>query len=432
MNSYWQYTVFNGIRRKVGNAMKKLLQLRMLPLFLCLVITVFTCFLSIKDVKNVYGITSGEINDAKNEKEQKEQEQKNIQEELDNYKKQSETTKEYIAKLDGAMSELDGQIYDVNNNIERLTQEIEETQNNLDIAIEDADEQYKMMKLRIQYMYERNEESFLAALLQSTSMGELLNRAEYYTKISSYDRQQLERYQSTIEFIKVAKQELEDNYAELDNLKASLEQQRTDMEYMLAEKQKEMQNLDTQIANAQNKETELASSIGALDDEIDAMEKKLAAQEEEERRKQEANNQSSLGGNVVGTGAWLWPTISRRVTSDFGVIDDPIRGDVPHKGVDIGARTPGVSGDPIYAVDNGVVAVAESNQSAGNWIWISHGNGLYSVYMHNSKLLVSVGQTVNKGDTIALMGTTGQSNGVHLHIAARLNGTYVNPWTYLK
>lgn len=100
--------------------------------------------------------------------------------------------------------------------------------------------------------------------------------------------------------------------------------------------------------------------------------------------------------------------------------------------MDIGARTPGVSGDPIYAVDNGVVAVAESNQSAGNWIWISHGNGLYSVYMHNSKLLVSVGQTVNKGDTIALMGTTGQSNGVHLHIAARLNGTYVNPWTYLK
>ena len=180
----------------------------------------------------------------------------------------------------------DGQIYDVNNNIERLTQEIEETQNNLDIAIEDADEQYKMMKLRIQYMYERNEESFLAALLQSTSMGELLNRAEYYTKISSYDRQQLERYQSTIEFIKVAKQELEDNYAELDNLKASLEQQRTDMEYMLAEKQKEMQNLDTQIANAQNKETELASSISALDDEIDAMEKKLAAQEEEERRRQ--------------------------------------------------------------------------------------------------------------------------------------------------
>lgn len=426
MFSYRQYTVFNGIRRKVGNRMKKLLRLRMLPLFLCLVITVFTCFLSIKNVSNVYGITSGEINDAKNEKEQKEQERKNVQEELDNYKKQSETTKEYIAKLDEAMSELDGQIYDVNNNIERLIQEIEETQVNLDIAIEDADEQYKMMKLRIQYMYERNEESFLAALLQSTSMGELLNRAEYYTKISSYDRQQLERYQSTIEFIKVAKQDLEDDYAELDDLKASLEQQRTDMEYMLAEKQKEMQNLDAQIANAQNKETELASSIDALDGEIEAMEKKLAAQQAA------ANNKPSLGGDVVGTGAWLWPTISRRVTSDFGVIDDPIRGGVPHKGVDIGARTPGVSGDPIYAVDNGVVAVAESNPSAGNWIWISHGNGLYSVYMHNSKLLVSVGQTVNKGDTIALMGTTGQSNGVHLHIAARLNGTYVNPWTYLK
>lgn len=412
--------------------MKKLIRLRMLPLFLCLVITVFTCFLSVKSVKNVYGITSGDISDAKNEKEQREQEQKNIQEELNNYKKQSETTKEYIAKLDETMSELDGQIYEVNNNIESLTQEIEETQNNLDIAVEDADEQYKMMKLRIQYMYERNEESFLAALLQSTSMGELLNRAEYYTKISSYDRQQLERYQETVEFIKVAKQELEDDYAELDSLKSSLEQQRTDMEYMMAEKQKEMQNLDTQIANAQNKETELASSISALDDEIEAMEKKLAAQEAAERAKQEANNQSSLNNSVVGTGVWLWPTISRRITSEYGAIDDPIRGGVPHKGVDIGARTPGVSGDPIYAVDNGVVAVAEWNSSAGNWIWISHGNGLYSVYMHSSKLLVSVGQTVNRGDTIALMGTTGQSNGVHLHIGARLNGAYVNPWTYLR
>ena len=60
-----------------------------------------------------------------------------------------------------------------------------------------------------------------------------------------------------------------------------------------------MQNLDTQIANAQNKETELASSISALDDEIDAMEKKLAAQEEEERRRQEANNQSSLGEQML-------------------------------------------------------------------------------------------------------------------------------------
>lgn len=54
--------------------------------------------------------------------------------------------------------------------------------------------------------------------------------------------------------------------------------------------------------------------------------------------------------------------------------------------------------------DGGRVVRAEYNWSAGNWLWIDHGNGLYSIYMHCSQFLVSIGQTVNRGDTIALMG----------------------------
>ena len=75
---------------------------------------------------------------------------------------------------------------------------------------------------------------------------------------------------------------------------------------------------------------------------------------------------------------------------------------------------------------------ASYNVAAGNYIMISHGNGVYTVYMHCSRLLVSVGQSVNQGDVIALVGSTGVSTGPHLHFGVNVNGSYVNPMNYVQ
>ena len=97
-----------------------------------------------------------------------------------------------------------------------------------------------MMKLRIKFMYEHNEESYLALILTSESMGEMLNRAEYVTKISSYDRDMLTKYEETIKYIAEAKQQLEDDYTELADTQSQLESQRDELAQMQAEKESEL------------------------------------------------------------------------------------------------------------------------------------------------------------------------------------------------
>jgi murein DD-endopeptidase MepM/ murein hydrolase activator NlpD len=106
----------------------------------------------------------------------------------------------------------------------------------------------------------------------------------------------------------------------------------------------------------------------------------------------------------VGAGQMLWPTAARRITQYF-------KGR-RHTGVDIAGPT----GTAIYASDDGVVAIAGWNRGGyGNMILIDHGGGIYSRYGHASKLLVRAGDTVKRGDVIALVGSTGRSTGPHLH-----------------
>jgi len=84
------------------------------------------------------------------------------------------------------------------------------------------------------------------------------------------------------------------------------------------------------------------------------------------------------------------------------------------------------------AAADGTVSYAGYNNGMGNYVMISHGSGLYTVYGHASALLVSTGDKVTAGQTIAQVGSTGISTGNHLHFGVSLNGSYVSPWNYLS
>lgn len=98
-----------------------------------------------------------------------------------------------------------------------------------------------------------------------------------------------------------------------------------------------------------------------------------------------------------------------------------------HRGLDINASL----GTPVYAIGNGTVIQAGWHYSYGNYIEIQHKDGIVSLYGHNSQLLVSVGDTVKQGDEIALIGSTGNSTGNHLHLEIQVNGVLNDPYNYV-
>ncbi len=124
-----------------------------------------------------------------------------------------------------------------------------------------------------------------------------------------------------------------------------------------------------------------------------------------------------------GTGSLAWPTVGGYVSSKQGY-----RWGKKHKGIDI-ARP---SNRTIKAADNGKVVSAGWDGGYGNKIVIDHQNGLRTVYAHLSSISVSVGQTVSKGSSIGVMGSTGDSTGIHLHFEVYKNGSLQNPLSYLN
>jgi len=126
--------------------------------------------------------------------------------------------------------------------------------------------------------------------------------------------------------------------------------------------------------------------------------------------------------SAVSTGAkMVWPTVGQRITQYFSW---------KHNGLDIANKV----GTPIYAAESGTVEIAQGgwNGGYGNTIVINHGGGKKTRYGHLSKLYVKAGNSVEKGENIGLMGSTGRSTGSHLHFEVLINGTRYNPLNYVK
>ena len=382
------------------------------------------------------GTTSDDINKAKDKSKDTQQEINDTKALLVQLEKDKTDALSYINSLNQKMDEVDLQIYELNQQISEKEVQITDNETRLEQARIDSAQQYAAMKLRIQYMYEHETESYAEVLFASKDMADMLNKAEYFNKITSYDREMLVKYVETEKMIQDTEVALQNEHAELEEAMVSVEAQKSSLVLVESAKAIELANIDSKAEQA-------ATYKAQLDVAAKEQEASIVKMEAEAKRQQEAEaaaaalkgsgGLSTLASYSGGTFAWPVPA-SNRINSIFGETKDRT---VAHNGLDIGASNPGVEGDKIVAANDGTVTAAGYAGTAGNWIWINHGGGLFTVYMHLLKINVSNGEHVTKGQVIGLMGgnpspTSGDSTGAHLHFGVRLNGVYVDPKPYLN
>ncbi len=379
-------------------------------------------------IQPVYA-TKRDVEDAKKKVSSIEEEKKKVEASLKNLEGLKQDAAAYVKRLDGDLEQL-------NDELESLTGQITEKEADIAAAgveLENAKQveakQYEDMKLRIKYMYERGDTTYIDMLLQADDMTQFMNRAEYIQKISDYDRQKMDEYVAAKEAIAVHEAQLEAEHTELLGLQEKTEAKQQSVETLLAEKNKELKNFENQITQAEGQISEYEKDLKAQEDKIKQLEAEIKRKEEEARKAAEAAGKQYKTVSL-GDISFIWPLpASGRITSYFGGRESPTAGaSTNHQGIDVGAA----SGSNILAAASGTVVVSTYSYSAGNYIMINHGGGVYTVYMHCSKLLVSEGAEVKQGQTIAKVGSTGYSTGPHLHFGIRSGGRYVNPLTYVS
>ena len=375
-------------------------------------------------------ITSDSIEAKKEEIANAAKQQTNIKNSISDMKKivadlkaKREDLDEYIESIDSTMAGLQDKISSYEDMIAQKQIELAQREKELEEAKEQEAEQYVLMQKRIQYLYECGEINYFEAILRADSFSSMLNRAEYVEEMAAYDNQILHEYILQREYIALCKEAVEQEKATLDESMAALETEKSNLAAVREQKAKDLAAYEDDIALTAATIKELEADLKYQTDFISSLEKEIT----DEQREILKQNGIVLGYDGQG---FTWPAPSyTAMTSDFGWRTDPINGlKAYHNGVDLAAA----EGTPIVAAYSGIVVEAGYNKSMGNYIFLDHGDGLRTIYMHASKLYVSTNDTVIEGETIAAIGTTGRSTGPHLHFSVRLNGTYVSPWDYLQ
>lgn len=352
------------------------------------------------------------VNDLKSELAQNQKETEKIKNEI------KEKQKDKNAAT-ARMNELDMEISGVQKDIDSVQYVIDEKQSEIDAANEKIgglNHNIEMTKeklgTRLKVMYVYGSTSYLEIILSANSFSDLFARINAVKSIIRHDNNMIDDYAAQVTALEDAKTIVELEQQEQIEARDILDAQQSKLEKLRNEKNQVVKELEKDIAALEKAEKQKENDAAALQSEINR-----------------ALNKSSNKVVYTGNGKFSWPSASStRVTSEFGYRIHPIFGTKKlHRGMDIGAA----AGTDVLAAESGVVLTAGYNNSYGYYVTINHGSGYVTLYAHNSKLLVSSGQSVSRGQVIAKCGSTGNSTGPHIHFEVQVNGKLVNPRSYL-
>lgn len=280
------------------------------------------------------------------------------------------------------------------------------------------EEQLERYRVRVRAMEENGELNYLAMILKTNDLGELLTTIDDIGEIMESDRALEDAYIAARENTQQVKSDYEEFRADLSAKQAVLRAEQKELENEIEEALELIRSIEEDVAGHQAEVEEILAAENAANAAVD----QLVAELEAQRKAAVAANQSAL---APGSGSFLWPVASYvYVSSRFGLRVHPITGvEKSHTGIDIASN----SGTTVYASDSGTVTLAAWNGGYGNCIMLDHGNGYITLYGHLSAMSVSAGQAVGKGDSIGAVGSTGNSTGPHLHFEVIKDGVRIDP-----
>ena len=295
------------------------------------IVVMLVCALSFGVCQPVFATSSAEIQE---ELDQIQKDKDKLKQEQSGNQSKLEGTRGKINNLTGVMDDLDAEIEGLDTEmvglltdisiieqaIQDKREEIAQTEEALKEAIQVQDEQYEAMKIRIRYMYEKGDKSYLTLLLESQSIDDALNKADYIEKLYEYDRKLLLEYQATVQRVSELKDTLEEEESELMSSKIELREQQELLDELLAQKKKEYEDYDARLVKAKQEAAVYTAKINQQTNELRALEAKQKEkekekeeklkEEEEARRKaeeerlwaeQEANEATSNDSDYTGT-----------------------------------------------------------------------------------------------------------------------------------
>ena len=250
------------------------------------------------------------VSDLQKQRQEKENEKKGTQGQLDSLNDQINDLSGEKEDVEAQISGLTSQIAEIMASVSLLEDEIADTeeqikqaQKDYDAAKEKEDAQYRAMKKRIQYLYEKGETSYIELLMAAKSWSDMLNKAEYVQEIYTYDRNMLDDYAATVKQVAALKESLEEQKSELQAAEYELEQEKASLQESLDEQKAIAADYDVQLAKAKQEAAAYKAKIKQQNAEIQKLasaEQAKKAEEEAKRKAAEQKNNSS-SQNSSGT-----------------------------------------------------------------------------------------------------------------------------------
>lgn len=375
-------------------------------------------------------------------------------------------------QLNQVVSEIKALDYEINKSqqeldilahqISELEVEIQRNEENLQKAKDKLKEKEEELNTRLREQYKSGDVIFLEVLMGSSSVLEMLTKMDIVESVVTQDKELLDFTTKQIKYIEDTEEKLRLQKEEYQIKLDSERSKKIELESANNRKLQYMSALENDKVVAENQFDNFINLTTSLDQQIVQLEKDLeeqrkaaeearrrqeeeAKRQAEERRQAELRSQQQASSNsssssttastvseqaeVRGSGELLWPVSGNtRISSYYGYRVHPIfKTQKFHAGIDI----PAPQGTPVVASGSGIIIYSGWQGGYGNVVMISHGDNLVTVYAHNSANVVNVGDYVDAGQTISLIGSTGYSTGPHLHFEVRRNGSTTDPMNWL-